>query len=108
MDTKKFLINTSIVLAVVGIISIGAYKQNQGNLNKNLNKKFDNAHWIKYDNKDGKIWGEYMNEHINHNKYAWKLYQEKVNEKNPNGLTGKIELPDLDNDDYVGEKINNL
>lgn len=64
---------------------------------------FENAPWKKYNNTNGRIWTPYMNEEIPHNSDTWALYLYEVRKRNPNGLGGWIELPDLDKDGKVGK-----
>jgi hypothetical protein len=64
---------------------------------------FVSAHWGKYNNTDGEIWDEYMGENIPRSSDNWRIYQEQVKKHNQrNELTGVIELPDLDTNNYVG------
>ena len=71
-------------------------------------RDFDNANWIKYDNKSEGIYDYYEEEVGSLNVHNWYLYLNKVKEKNSNknNLERMIWLPDLDDDGKVG-KIKN-
>ncbi len=66
-------------------------------------KRYQDAAWINYENNDGRIWNEYLNENISHNQANWHQYVEQVEKINNGKLGGRIILPDLDNNGIVGE-----
>lgn len=65
---------------------------------------FDNAAWVKIDNRSGQgIWGYYMKEDIAHTALNWQAYIREVKKKNDGRLEGEMFLPDLDEDGVVTE-----
>lgn len=66
-------------------------------------KDFEKARWIEYDNTSEKnIYNFYMKEKIPRRIHNLQLYERMVKEKNNGVLQGKIYLPDLDKDGFVG------
>jgi len=60
-------------------------------------KDFDNAEWVEVHNHDGRIYDNYIATNMVHNQNNWEGYQQETNKRNPNGLTGKILVPEFDN-----------
>ncbi len=96
---KSMLEVATIVALGLGVSGLGMHLSKSYFKPKDLEEK----EWILYNNPDGRIWDEYMNESTPHTNPNWRLYQEEVRKRNPQGLTGEIYLPDLDGDGKVGD-----
>jgi hypothetical protein len=62
--------------------------------------------WVKANTheKKGGLWDFYMAENIFQTEKNWAIYQKMTSEKNNGKAKGKILLPDLDNNGYVGAR----
>ena len=98
---KTFLKN--LVYGAVGLAILGGTHIIIQDNNILKPRDFDEAKWMLYDNKNGRIESCYKKEDVPQNLSGWDLYMDKVREKNNYNLEGRILLPDLDGDGKVGK-----
>ena len=107
MNRREALVHTAATIALSS--SVGALaltltrKLNEKHEDRLKTEDFENATWLPYTNKSGRIWSCYTYENIPQNQDNWTLYQEEVSKKNNGNLDGYILLPDLDKSGEVGK-----
>jgi len=101
MNLKEFR-KDLVAIALTGVVMGSCIKALPTKYLKS--EDFQNAEWVEVDNKSPRgIWGYYMKEDIAHTALNWETYQREVKKKNDGKISGKISLPDLDEDGLVAE-----
>jgi hypothetical protein len=102
MNLKNKIITSVLCASLTGI---GIYKLTQKIENTVLSEKdFIKAKWGLYENSDGKLWQEYMNEKTHKSSWNWGSYIFYTQLINKGNLEGNILLPDLDENDSIGKQ----
>ncbi|MDP2628334.1 MAG: hypothetical protein Q8P15_00355 [Nanoarchaeota archaeon] len=98
---RKFTKYVSEGTSILGIFALGSYGIHAISGNDLSHRDFERVEWIESYNGVENIRDFYLNENIAHNGLNWKLYFNKVLERNKGRLENNLILPDLDNDGKV-------